>query len=167
MLVITAGRTGPNRSVRFGGDLSLDDRGRRDVLTLRTDLVLGPSDTVVCGPERAARETCELLVGGQDAVDDRLRTLDVGAWDGRVPEEVPPDELGLWFGDPAARPHGGETITEFVDRIDRWRVTIEAEPTICVVAMPVAQALLATDADGYFAAEVRPATVYDLQTRGQ
>ena len=29
MQIITAGRTGPNRSVRFGGDPVLDERGRR------------------------------------------------------------------------------------------------------------------------------------------
>lgn len=167
MLVITAGRTGPNRSVRFGGDLPLDDRGRRDSVALGTELILGSSETVVCGPERASRETGDLLIRGEVVVDERLRTLDVGDWDGRPPEEISPDELGAWFSDPAARPHGGETIAEFVDRIGRWRVAMRALPAACVVAMPVAQALLATDADHYFATEVRPATVYEVAARDQ
>ena len=167
MLVITAGRTGPNRSVRFGGDLSLDDRGRRDVATLGSALTVRSSEMVRCGPEPATRETCELLVGGEVVVDDRLRTLDVGAWAGLAPDEVSPDDLGVWFGDPVARPHGGETIAEFVDRIGRWRIAFGSEPAVCVVAMPVAQALLATGADTYFATEVRPATAYQVEPRIQ
>ncbi|NED69102.1 histidine phosphatase family protein, partial [Streptomyces sp. SID10244] len=119
MLVITAGRTGPNRSVRFGGDLSLDGRGRRDVAALATS-VRG-IQVVIGGPEKATRESCELLAAGH-AVDDRLATLDVGNWSGRTPEDIDPADLRSWFSDPSARPHRGEAIVEFVERVHRWRV---------------------------------------------
>lgn len=157
MLIVTAGRTGPNRSVRFGGDLSLDERGRRDMASLAASA--RDVGVVISGPERATRESSELL-GAVHSVDDRLATLDVGDWSGRIPEEIDPDDLRAWFTDPSARPHGGEAIVEFVERIHRWRSAVDPTPGACVVAMPVAQALLTADATQYFSVEVRPATVY-------
>ncbi|WAC54808.1 histidine phosphatase family protein [Gordonia sp. SL306] len=159
MLVITAGRTGPNRSVRFGGDLSLDERGRSDVTALAASA--RADDVVIGGPERATRESCELLAAAH-AVDRRLATLDVCDWSGLTPEEIDPADLRAWFTDPSARPHGGEAITEFVERIHRWRSDADPTPGLCVVAMPVAQALLAPDAAHYFAVEVRPSTIYEV-----
>ena len=50
MLIITAGRTGPNRALRFGGDPSLDDAGRRSVMALALPDDVG---VVAVGPERA------------------------------------------------------------------------------------------------------------------
>lgn len=154
MLIITAGRTGPNRALRFGGDPSLDDAGRRSVvaLTLPDDVGI-----LAVAPESAAAHTAELLGAGW-VVDDELRTLDVGAWTGRLPEEIPPAELGAWFADPASTPHGGESVADFVARIHTWRT--RASATACVVSMPTAQALLVDDAAQFFVVEVRPATIY-------
>lgn len=159
MQIITAGRTGPNRSVRFGGDPVLDQRGRRDVLGLSASLTR-PVD--ICGPEAATRATAEILGARSDLiVDDTLRTLDVGAWSGLSPEEIDPVDLGGWFADPEARPHGGESVADFVARVHAWHSTRAGSGDRCVVvAMPVAQALLCSDATGYFAHEVRPATLY-------
>ncbi|MCZ4535447.1 histidine phosphatase family protein [Gordonia terrae] len=159
MQIITAGRTGPNRSVRFGGDPDLDPRGRRDVLVLSASLTR-PID--ICGPEAATRATAEILgATGGLIVDDALRTLDVGAWSGLSPEEIDSVDLGGWFTDPEARPHGGESVAQFVDRVHAWRAgQAEHGDGYVVVAMPVAQALLCVDADGFFAREVRPATLY-------
>lgn len=87
-----------------------------------------------------------------------MRTLDVGAWTGRLPEEIPPPELGAWLADPESRPHGGESISDFVARIQAWRTTTSV--SACVVSMPVAQALLVDDPARYFVVEVRPGTIY-------
>lgn len=167
--IITAGRTGPNRSVRFGGDLSVDERGRRDISRLAS--TLSPS-TTLCGPDAASRESASLL--GEFDVDDGLTTLDVGSWAGRSPEAIDLAELGEWFGDPSSSPHGGESVVEFVGRIHRWRAglgvsvsgvsvfgaSVFAGSLRVVVAMPVAQALLTPDAAGFFGVDVRPATRY-------
>ncbi|GAA3687375.1 histidine phosphatase family protein [Gordonia hankookensis] len=160
MLVITAGRTGPNRSVRFGGDLSLDDGGRRTVSALAATIAddIPTAIGVPCGPEVAPRESCEILGVGA-AVEVRLRTVDFGVWSGLTPEDVPPAELAAWFTDLGACPHGGETVVDFVARIHQWRAE-QPPTTMCVVSMPVAQALLAEHADDFFAVEVRPAAAY-------
>ncbi|MDL9937135.1 histidine phosphatase family protein [Gordonia sp. ABSL1-1] len=163
MHIITAGRTAPNRAVRFGGDLSLDDGGRRSLLRFRDRDLAGPIgslDSIVCGPEVATGESARLLFGSVP-VDDALRTLDVGAWTGRAPEEIDPGELAVWFTDPGWAGHGGESIAGFVHRIHTWRDQAHAVP-LAVVAMPVAQALLADDPAGYFAVEVRPAALHHL-----
>ncbi|MET9199711.1 histidine phosphatase family protein [Gordonia sp. NPDC003585] len=157
MQIITAGRTGPNRDLRFGGDLSLDDAGRRTVNDLRR--TVSDMGRTVSGPETVALETSALL-SGQFDVDDALRTMDFGEWAGKLPEEIDPSALGLWFSTPDACPHGGETVADFVARIHDWRAS--ATFGVCVVSMPVAQALLVDDAAGYFAIEVRPATSYQL-----
>lgn len=156
MQVITAGRTGPNRSVRFGGDAPLDDRGRRDIEALAGP-VAGP--VAVCGPEAATVESARLLVE-EPVVDDALRTLDVGSWAGLTPEEIDPRELAAFFTDPASRPHGGESVEEFVRRVHDWRDSTDTAGASIVVAMPVAQALLCDHPAGYFRVEVRPATSY-------
>ncbi|WP_439033041.1 histidine phosphatase family protein [Gordonia terrae] len=159
MQIVTAGRTGPNRSVRFGGDPCLDERGRASVQRLAASMTR-PVDT--CGPEASTRETAELLgVPPDHVVDDALRTLDVGTWAGRTPEDIDPVELGAWFADPGARPHGGESVEDFVGRVHAWRMRQSGLSGRCVVvAMPVAQALLCTEPSRFFAHEVRPATVY-------
>ncbi|MFW0784316.1 histidine phosphatase family protein [Gordonia sp. CPCC 206044] len=162
MVVITAGRTGPNRSLRFGGDPSLDDGGRRGVARLRDERATPESaHSAVAGPEAAVRESCAVL-GVDVVIDDELRSLDVGRWSGLGPEQIDPAELGRWFADPHACPHGGESIAVFVDRVHRWRSGHATLPELVVVAMPVAQALLAPDAAHYFEVEVRPATRYSV-----
>ncbi|MGC4934543.1 histidine phosphatase family protein [Gordonia sp. DT30] len=163
LLVVTAGRTGPNKALRFGGDASLDEAGRRRVAALAIEVGARP---IVAGPEAATRQSAELL-GPDVRVDDSLRTLDVGRWAGHAPDEVDPDDLAVWFGDPASCPHGGESIAAFVERITLWHRTFaetaDARAASCVVvAMPVAQALLAGDAASFFGIEVAPATVYRL-----
>ncbi|MCF3939152.1 histidine phosphatase family protein [Gordonia tangerina] len=160
MLIVTAGRTGPNRSVRFGGDASLDDRGRRDVAGLRAEVTatIG-AGRVAGGPERAVVESSDVLQI-QPVTTPALRSLDVGRWTGRMPTEITPDDLAAWFTDPVARPHGGESVARFVERIHRWYVTDGADTDLCVVSMPVAQALLCTDPEEFFGVEIRPATIY-------
>lgn len=162
MLVITAGRTGPNKSVRFGGDASLDERGRRDVAALRTVVAGTGRQTrvgVAAGPERVVAESCAVLQVSPATSPD-LRSLDVGTWAGRTPADIDPDELSAWFTDPGAHPHGGESVTRFVERIRRWYRTAGSDVDVCVVAMPVAQALLCGGPADFFDVEVRPATTY-------
>ncbi|MFT4127044.1 MAG: histidine phosphatase family protein [Gordonia sp. (in: high G+C Gram-positive bacteria)] len=158
-MLVVAGRTGPNRSVRFGDENNpLDERGRRDAAALVAALPdLGPIGAGVrVGPELSVRQTAELL-GETFAVDDGLASLDVGAWRGRRPEELEPAELGPWFTDPSSRPHGGESVAEFVARI-RAHVDAMHPASMMVVAKPVAQALLCTGPAEFFATELRPAS---------
>lgn len=107
-------------------------------------------------------QTAEILGAARES-DPSLASLDVGRWRGQSPESVAAD-LPRWFGDPDARPHGGETIREFVARIDA--VLDEARRgDVLIVASPVAQAMLCECAERYFAVDVRPASVLTVHRR--
>lgn len=145
--------------MRFGEtDSPLDERGRADV----EESVRGWSITapVICGPERATRETAALLSPAV-IVDAGLAGINVGKWAGRLPEEIPGAELRAWFADPTARPHGGETVVEFVDRIVEW-IRGAPDVAVLVVSGPVAQALRCDDASSFFTADVVPGRRYRL-----
>lgn len=71
------------------------------------------------GPERRCRRTAELL-GWEAAAVDALADVDVGRWHGQGLEALLMAEgsaVAAWLRDPDARPPGGETIGEVVDRV--------------------------------------------------
>ncbi|GAA4673938.1 hypothetical protein GCM10023197_31750 [Gordonia humi] len=109
------------------------------------------------GPELSVVSTAAAL-GVAVEPDPSLASLDIGRWRGRAPEDVAAD-LPVWFADPDACPHGGESIRAFVARIG---AAVDDGDQV-IVASPVAQALLCADADRYFAVEVRPASVFDCR----
>ncbi|WP_132993917.1 histidine phosphatase family protein [Gordonia zhaorongruii] len=154
--IVVAGRTAPNRAVRFGGENDdLDARGRRDAGALRSGL---PAEAcVVAGPEASVRQTAGLL-GRPFDVDPALLSLDVGRWFGRGPESVDQDELAAWFGHPEGAPHGGEAVADFVARV-RAALAAHDDGCILVVASPVAQAMLCASAEEFFGVRVHPGSM--------
>ncbi|WP_436497662.1 histidine phosphatase family protein [Actinokineospora sp. HUAS TT18] len=80
------------------------------------------ADTAVRGPESRCAQTAAAL-GLSAESDDRLRDCDFGRWRGRTLDEVAaaePDAMALWLTDPAAAPHGGESLLELLDRVGSW-----------------------------------------------
>lgn len=72
----------------------------------------------LCGPEPACAQTAASQ-GWVVQVSAQLRGPDTGSWTGLGLAEVAaadPTGLTRWLGDPDARPHGGETLTELVRR---------------------------------------------------
>ncbi|GCE39115.1 phosphoglycerate mutase family, putative [Rhodococcus wratislaviensis] len=53
-----------------------------------------------------------------------LRDLDYGRWAGLEMDEIPQDQLLTWLTDPTACLHGGESITDLIDRV-RVDITID------------------------------------------
>ena len=52
-----------------------------------------------------------------------LSECDFGTWAGRTLAEVSeqdPDGARAWMTDPDARPHGGETLAELLERVGDW-----------------------------------------------
>jgi broad specificity phosphatase PhoE len=73
-------------------------------------------------PERRTRQTAELL-GLSAAVAEELRECDYGRWRGLSLEEVQskdPEGVLAWLTDPAAAPHGGESIQSLITRVGLW-----------------------------------------------
>ena len=83
---------------------------------------LRPYAHVLTAPARAARETAQAL--GLDAeVEMALRDCDYGRWRGLASKDVAerePDAFAAWLGDPAAAPHGGESLTALIERTGAW-----------------------------------------------
>ncbi|WP_076477450.1 histidine phosphatase family protein [Williamsia sterculiae] len=165
MRVISAARTGPNPALRFGAvHDGIDQRGRADCSRLRASWTPdGHAGRVLCGPETSVVQTAAELGFAAETVPG-LRTLDLGDWSDRRPDELEPAVLGSWFADPDATPHRGESVRDFVERLQG--LSLPAEVATIVVAKPVAQALrlLADGGDptGFFAVEVQPLQVLTL-----
>ncbi|MCP2174303.1 Broad specificity phosphatase PhoE [Williamsia maris] len=165
--VIAAGRTGPNRDLRFGSEHhDLDETGRRDCRRLvEGSAGLTSVGVAFCGPEASVVQTADLL-GIHAGVDAGLCSLDLGRWQGRAPEDIPVGELRDWFTDVASVPHGGESIADFVARIGDWLDRARSPEMILVVSMPVAQAVIACATHGgphdYWSIEVEPASEHTV-----
>jgi broad specificity phosphatase PhoE len=74
------------------------------------------------GPELRCQQTAAML-GLEPETDERLRECDYGTWRGRTLEELTdtePDAVQAWLGDPAAAPHGGESIVDLMARVGAW-----------------------------------------------
>ena len=118
--LLAHGASAATRGARFPDDDSLEASavGALDALQGR----LRPYAHVLTSPARAARETAAAL--GFDAeVEMALSDCDYGRWRGRASQDVAerePDEFAAWLGDPAAAPHGGESVAALIERVGAW-----------------------------------------------
>lgn len=117
LTLVSHAATSALRAARFHADEPLDDR----------DGVVGngtarASSLSSCGPELRTRQTADLL--GLDAgVDEALRDCDYGRWTGSTLADLErdePDAVLEWLRDPAAAPHGGESVLDLLERARRW-----------------------------------------------
>jgi broad specificity phosphatase PhoE len=103
---------------RFPADEPLNDTGRRQAESVASLGIQGGACRLA-GPELRARQTAELL--GLNAITESwLADLDCGRWRGEALDGVAPEELRVWLTDPAAAPHGGESIVKLTDRVAEW-----------------------------------------------
>ncbi|MFD7502979.1 histidine phosphatase family protein [Streptomyces sp. NPDC059850] len=79
-------------------------------------------DVMFTAPSARCRGTAQALALDA-AVAPELRDLDVGRWRGRSLDEVgreAPEEVAAWLSDPAAAPHGGESLLRLIERTGAW-----------------------------------------------
>ncbi|WP_338677772.1 histidine phosphatase family protein [Streptomyces sp. SCSIO 30461] len=125
-LTLLCAAAGPSvrGEARFGGG-SLDERAVHEAEAARSALPAAP--VVLRAPSVRCGQTADAL--GLDAsVEPRLRDLDHGSWQGRsltevlagVGPEAGPEAVRQWTTDPAAAPHGGESVRELCLRIGGW-----------------------------------------------
>jgi broad specificity phosphatase PhoE len=113
--------TSATRAVAFPADEPLDDRGRAAAAALAAAV---PSRcAVLCSPARRCLETVAAAGLPTARIEPDLAECDFGAWTGQTLEDVSAadaDAVGAWMTDPAARPHGGESLTTFAARVGAW-----------------------------------------------
>lgn len=113
-------RTASDTALVFGSDGVLikgqEERIRRSVEGL------GPCHGVFSAPEMAAQATAAML-DFVPATCAAAGDIDYGRWRGRSFESLlktDPDELTQWLHDPAAVPHGGESLAMAAHRVATW-----------------------------------------------
>jgi broad specificity phosphatase PhoE len=118
--LLAHGASAATRGARFPDDDSLEASAVGALETLRGRL--RPYAQVLTSPARAARETAAAL--GFDAeVEMALSDCDYGRWRGLASKDVAEreaDEFAAWLGDPAAAPHGGESVAALIERVGAW-----------------------------------------------
>ncbi|MDQ6806455.1 MAG: histidine phosphatase family protein [Actinomycetota bacterium] len=108
------------RQTAFALDEPLDHRGA--AAAAAAGKAIARSDQAWCGPSLRTRETAAAL-GLEPQIDAALDECDYGSWRGRRLAELEaehPAAIAAWVTDPAAAPHGGETINELLARVDGW-----------------------------------------------
>ncbi len=153
---------------RFPTDEPLNSIGHRQV---DASVDLGLVDAALCGPEKRARQTAELL-GLRATIEPRLADLDSGRWRGKVLGGVEPAQLAMWLTDPTCAPHGGESVVELVDRVAGWMesLTTTHSRTVAVTSPAVVRAaiLVALDAPpkSFWRIDIAPASRTVMHFRG-
>ncbi|MCV7410908.1 histidine phosphatase [Mycobacterium florentinum] len=146
LTLVSHAMTDAMAGVRFPADEPLNDAGRR-----QAEAVAGldvPGSRHLVGPEQRARQTARLL--GLDAtIEPRLADLDCGRWRGQALAAVPAADLEVWLTEPAAAPHGGESIVELTERVAGWLASLIEGPsrTVAVTHPAVIRAAIVAALD--------------------
>ena len=127
LTLVSHAMTDAMAGVRFPADEPLSDTGRRQAETVRAmeALDINGDTRHFAGPERRARQTARLL-GLWATTEPLLADLDCGRWHGETLAGVNSEELRAWLTDPAAAPHGGESIVDLIERVADWLKSLAA-----------------------------------------
>jgi broad specificity phosphatase PhoE len=169
--LISAATSRALREARFDDGCSLDASAAARARAAAG--ALPAADRLFMSPTTRCRETAKAL--GIDAVEaPELAGLDVGRWRGLTLDEASAEDpagIALWLSDPAATPHGGESVRALCERITRWLDT-SAEfdgRTLAVVEPEVVRAVAVTvlgaPGSAFWRLDVPPLTATDVSGR--
>jgi broad specificity phosphatase PhoE len=120
LTLICHGSTEALRKAAFAADEPLDRHGLADAAELAGKL---PSaDRCLTSPELRTRQTAEALHLNAISLS-MLHDCDYGAWKGHTLDDIlarEPKAIETWLRDPAAAPHGGESILHLMQRVAQW-----------------------------------------------
>lgn len=122
------------RGAAFPLDEPIDPSGLRQATALAG--TFAGAHRAWTSPALRARQTAAAL-GLDAAVEPLLGECDYGLWAGRRLAEVQaeqPAAVAAWIGDPAAAPHGGESLLDVLNRAAAW-LDAQARETGHVVAV--------------------------------
>jgi broad specificity phosphatase PhoE len=166
--LLAHGASAATRGARFPDDDSLEASAVGALEALRGRL--RPYAQVLTSPARAARETAAAL--GIDAeVEIALSDCNYGGWRGRASKDVAerePDEFAAWLSDPAAAPHGGESLAALIERVSAWltQALTRESATLAVTHASVVRAAivkaLGADSSAFARIDVAPLSLARL-----
>ncbi|MEU7059248.1 histidine phosphatase family protein [Streptomyces sp. NPDC046197] len=143
LTLLSATAWNPTRS-RVFGDESLGERDLREARAVVA--TLPPHSLIVRTPSPGCARIAE-TVGLDSTPEPALRDLDYGTWRGRTVDEIAtadPHGFSAWLTDPAAAPHGGETVRGLCHRSAHWLAGVprDGARTLAIVEPALARALL-------------------------
>lgn len=159
--LLAHGATAAIRGARFPDDEALDAQAS---VALGTHRRTRTYDVVLCAPAPAAVDTARAL-GLEAEVEPALRDCDYGHWRGLGLKHVAgrePDAFAAWLADPAAAPHGGESLAALVERTSAWLSACLARKgavlaiTHAAVVRAAVVAALAAPASAFWRIDVAP-----------
>ncbi|MEW1549719.1 histidine phosphatase family protein [Streptomyces tsukubensis] len=137
VLLLTAAVTAAARAVRFDSGAPLDEAGRAAALAAAGRIPRAAR--VLTAPSRRCRETAAALgLAPEQLVDAAIADWDLGRWEGRGLAELTgsePAAVGAWLTDPAAAPHGGESLIALRDRVGGWLAELAGRPPERILAI--------------------------------
>jgi broad specificity phosphatase PhoE len=162
--------TAATRASSFPADEPLDPQGWQKLRLVSRDA--RPADRCLTSPALRARQTAEGLTL-KPAIEPMLRDCDYGQWTGCSLDEVlarDPDALAEWTRNPAASPHGGESILRLIERVAAWLDGQKAVPgrVIAVTHASVIRAAvihaIGAPPTSFFRIDIAPLTVTKLSS---
>jgi len=120
LILICHGSTDAVRKFAFPADEPLDEQGRTTAAAIAAQLP--GADRCWTSPELRTRQTAEAL-NLEATVQPALHECAYGAWTGENFHDVrarDPQGVAAWLSDPAATPHGGESIQSLMQRVAEW-----------------------------------------------
>lgn len=140
ILLVRHGETNWNRDKRFQGqiDVPLNDNGRRQGKQCAEFLKTIHIDHAVSSPMARPKETAELILqhhlGVQLSLDDNLREISHGLWEGKLEAEIEaefPGELQRWKETPeAVQMPEGENLKQVWERARlAWQAILDSVVT--------------------------------------
>lgn len=156
-------------AARFPDDEPLNSLGRRQAQAAASQL--DRAGDQVRAPERRAGQTATLL-GLDAATEPLLADLDCGRWRGHALDALPAGDVTVWLTEPAATPHGGESIVELIERVTTWLGSLSPTGSAVVAvthpAVIRAAIVVALDAPprSFWRVDVAPAGRTGLHRRG-
>lgn len=172
VMLISPAMNAALREARFAGDAPLDDAGLRQAWAAAP--AVPSAARHVRGPSMRCTATADAL-GLRSDPEPALRDWEMGRWTGARLTEVStdePDGVAAWLTDPAAAPHGGESLLELCARVGSWldsphgsddgQVLAVAEPAVIRAAAVHA---LDLPPQAFWRLDVAPLTVTELSGR--
>jgi len=160
------------RRAAFPIDEPLDERGAAQAAAAADRL--HAAERSWTSPALRARQTAAAL-RLTAATDPALRDCDFGRWAGRRLVDLQadePDAVASWIGDPAAAPHGGESILDVLRRVAAWldERCRDAGHGVAVTHPAVIRAavlhVIGAAPDAFWRIDVEPLTCTDLRRNG-
>jgi broad specificity phosphatase PhoE len=172
LTLICHGSTDAVRAAAFPEDEPLDQYGETAARKLAGSL---PSaDRCWASPELRTRQTAE-AIGLAAEIQPALHECVYGRWAGQTFDEIvanEPDAAAAWLRDPAAAPHGGESILALMQRVEAWLVDENAhdQKSIVVTHASIVRAtivhIMQAPAQSFWRVDVRPMSVTRLSGQG-